>query len=374
MATLTYLTTTYFDFGALKRLPKALSGLGIKRPLIATDLGLRQAGILAKVEAAIGGPATVFDRTPENPTEAAVMDAVGFYRQERCDGIVAVGGGSPIDLGKAVALMVMSDRPLLAYAGVSRGKVGKVAPLVAIPTTAGTGSEVSVGILIIVADGRKLTFIADEFIPKIAICDPEPTIGLPPRLTAATGMDAVTHCIEAILSPVVNPPAEAIGLDGLERAIGTGYLVRAVADGSDREARWHMMMAATEGAMAFVKGLGAVHAMSHSAGRLGGLTLHHGTLNAVILPHVLRFNHAAAGAKYSRIGRTMGLDAGADIAAAVEELNRQIGLPASLGALGVTPAHIPELVEHAVGDIAGATNPRPLAREDYWLLFAQAIG
>ena len=140
--------------------------------------------------------------------------------------------------------------------------------MVAIPTTAGTGSEVSVGFIVIVDDGRKLTFVADAFVPKVAICDPEMTIGLPPRLTAATGMDAVSHCIEAVLSPVDNPPAEAVGLDGLERAVGAGNLVRAVADGGDRMARWHMMMAATEGAMAFVKGLGAVHAMSHSAGRL----------------------------------------------------------------------------------------------------------
>jgi alcohol dehydrogenase class IV len=135
-----------------------------------------------------------------------------------------------------------------------------------------------------------------------------------------------------------------------------------------------MMMAATEGAMAFVKGLGAVHAMSHSAGRLAGLSLHHGTLNAILLPHVLRFNQDAARAKYGRIRRAMGLAADADLAAAIEGLNRRIGLPEGLGALGVTPAHIPELVEHAVGDIAGATNPRPLAREDYRLLFAQAIG
>ncbi len=191
------------------------------------------------------------------------------------------------------------------------------------------------------------------------ICDPELTIGLSPRLTAATGMDAVTHCIEAILSPAVNPPAEAIGLDGLERAIGAGNLVRAVVDGGDREARWHMMMAATEGAMAFIKGLGAVHAMSHSAGRLGGLSLHHGTLNAVILPHVLRFNQDAAAAKYGRIRRAMGLGADADLAVAIEDLNRQVGLPASLGVLGVTPAHIPELVEHALGDIAGATKRTP---------------
>lgn len=374
MATLSYLTTTYFDFGAIKRLPKVLAGLGVKRPMLATDRGLVEAGLVERARQAVGATLTVFDATPENPTDRAVMDAVAFYRENNCDGIVALGGGSPIDLGKAVALMVKSERPLLDYAGISRGKNFGVAPLVAIPTTAGTGSEVSVGFILIVEDGRKLTFIADAFVPKAAICDPELTIGLPAHLTAATGMDAVTHCVEAILSPSVNPPAEAIGLDGLERAIGAGNLVRAVADGSDREARWQMMMAATEGAMAFVKGLGAVHAMSHSAGRLGGLSLHHGTLNAVLLPHALRFNESAAHSAYSRIRKAMGLAPDADIAAAIEKLNQQIGLPSTLGALGIGRAHIPELVDHALADIATATNPRPVSAEHYRQLFADAIG
>lgn len=374
MATLSYLTTTYFDFGAIKRLPRVLAGLGVKRPMLATDRGLVEAGLVERVRDAIGATLTVFDGTPENPTERAVMDAVAFYRENNCDGIVAFGGGSPIDLGKAVALMVKSDRPLLDHAGVSRGKSCEVAPLVAIPTTAGTGSEVSVGFILIVKDGRKLTFIADAFVPKAAICDPELTIGLPARLTAATGMDAVTHCMEAILSPTVNPPAEAIGLDGLERAIGAGNLVRAVADGGDRDARWQMMMAATEGAMAFVKGLGAVHAMSHSAGRLSGLSLHHGTLNAVLLPHALRFNESAAHSGYRRIRSAMGLAPDADLAMAIEKLNRQIGLPSTLGALGIGRAQIPELVEHALADIATATNPRPVTAEDYRQLFAAAIG
>ena len=179
--------------------------------------------------------------------------------------------------------------------------------------------------------------------------------------------------IEAVLSPAVNPPADAVGLDGLARAVGQGNLARAVADGSDREARWQMMMAATEGAMAFVKGVGAVHAMSHSAGRLPGLRLHHGTLNAVLLPIVLRFNKGAAPEKYARIAAAMGLAAGADVAAAIEALNRQIGLPSSLTELGVTAEDIPQLVEHAVADLAGATNPRPVAAEDYRRMFEEAL-
>jgi 4-hydroxybutyrate dehydrogenase len=374
MATLSYLTTTLFDFGAIARLGKGLQRLGIKRPLIATDRGVADAGILAKVDEAIGGAAAAFDATPANPTESAVMDAAALYRESGADGVIALGGGSPIDLGKATALMVESDEPLLHYAGVARGKVAAVAPLIAVPTTAGTGSEVSSGFIVIVEDGRKLTFIAEEFIPKLAICDPSLTLGLPPLLTAATGMDAVCHAIEAVLSPAVNPPADAVGLDGLARAVGQGNLARAVADGSDREARWQMMMAATEGAMAFVKGLGAVHAMSHSAGRLPGLRLHHGTLNAVLLPIVLRFNKNAAPEKYARIAVAMGLAADADVAAAIEMLNRRIGLPSSLGATGVTREHIPQLVDHALADLAGATNPRPVEAGDYRRMFEEAVG
>lgn len=375
MATLSYLTTTHFDFGALKRLPKVLAALGVRRPMIATDAGVVAVGLAARVAAAIGSqPVPLFDGTPENPTEAAVMAAVAHYRDAGADGIVAVGGGSAIDLAKAAALMVNSDRPLIDYAGVARSKVGSVARLVAIPTTAGTGSEVSVGFIIIVADGRKLTFIADAFIPRVAICDPELTLGLPPLLTAATGMDAVTHCIEAVLSPAVNPPAEAIAIDGLERAVGAGHLVGAFQNGQDRDARWHMMMAATEGAMAFVKGLGAVHAMSHAAGRIPDMRLHHGTLNAVLLPTVLRFNRGPeTEAKYRRIAVAMGAAPDADPAALVLNLNQRLRLPGSLGAMGVTADHVPALVEHALGDLAGMTNPRKATADDYERLFREAV-
>lgn len=235
--------------------------------------------------------ATVYDDTPENPTEEAVLAALTLYREARRDGVVCIGGGSPMDLGKGVALLVDHHGPLAQYAMTAGGgeKIGPVPPLVAVPTTAGTDSEVSVGSVIITADGRKLTIVSEHLIPKVAICDPELTLGLPARLTAATGMDAMTHCIESVLSPLVNPPAEAVGLDGLRRGIHEGSLERAVADGSDRDARWNMMVASTEVAMAFIKGLGAVRSMSHACGRVKELRLHHKPLNAVILPTVLRF-------------------------------------------------------------------------------------
>lgn len=375
MAILSYLTTTHFDFGAIRILPKELERLGVRRPLIATARGVRAAGLLDAILDAVPGSRDfpVFDETPGNPTEAAALAAFELYRSNGCDGVIGVGGGSSMDLGKAVALLAGSGASLDRYDPLAGGarRIDRVAPVVAIPTTSGTGSEVSVGFVIVMKDGRKLTFASPKMIPSVAICDPELTLGLPAVLTAATGMDAVTHCIEAILSPVVNPPAEGIGYDGLRRA--WQHIEAAVYDGADRTARWNMMMASTEGAMAFVKGLGAVHSMSHAAGRLPDLKLHHGTLNAVILPTILRFNALAAPDKYARMAEAMGLPAGADLAEAVLARNAIIGLPEGLRAMGVTEAMIPELVPHAVADLSSRTNPRAVDAEIYPDLFRVAL-
>lgn len=239
MAILNYLTTTHFDFGAIRMLPKELERLGIHRPLIATDRGVRAAGLLDTVLGVIPGASSIpiFDDTPGNPTEVAALAAFDLYRSNECDGVIGLGGGSSMDLGKAVALLAGSGGSLDRYDPLTGGarRIDRVAPVIAIPTTSGTGSEVSVGFVIVMQDGRKLTFASPKMIPSVAICDPELTLGLPAALTAATGMDAVTHCIEAILSPVVNPPAEGIGYDGLRRA--WRHIERAVHDGSDREAR-----------------------------------------------------------------------------------------------------------------------------------------
>lgn len=251
MATLTYLTTTHFDFGAIHKIPAELRRAGIMKPFIATDAGVRVAGLIDHVTGALGRdlPISLFDGTPGNPTEAAVLKAFDQYTLDRCDGVLAVGGGSAMDLGKAVALLAGSGGPLAQYDPLAGGakRIKSVAPLVAVPTTAGTGSEVSVGFVIIVDDGRKLTFASPLFIPKAAICDPELTLGLPKGMTAATGMDAITHCIEAFLAPTVNPPADGVALDGLWR--GWRHLPDAVKDGKDRDARWQMMMCSTEGAL-----------------------------------------------------------------------------------------------------------------------------
>ena len=245
--------------------------------------------------------------------------------------------------------------------------------MIAIPTTSGTGSEVSAGAVIIMNDGRKLILASEHLRPKAAICDPELTIGLPPILTAGSGMDALTHCIEAILSPVIDPPAEAVGLDGVERVIKGNNLIKAVKDGNDKEARWNMMMASTEGAMAFSKGLGAVHSMSHALGANQKLRLHHGTLNGVILPTILRFNKDYVGDKYLKIAKAMGKSESADLASEIEKLNNKIGLPEGLKEMGVTEDMIPDLVNHSMTAPSNATTPRLPTQTEWEKLFIEAM-
>ena len=375
MATLTYLTTTHFDFGSIQNLNTELGKAGITRVFIATDAGVRAAGLVDKVTDALEDdlPISIFDETPGNPTEAAVTKAFEQYTADGCDGVLAVGGGSAMDLGKAVALLAGSGGPLAQYDPLAGGGqlVKAVAPILAVPTTAGTGSEVSVGFVIIMDDGRKLTFASPLFIPKAAICDPELTLGLPGTMTAATGMDAITHCIEAFLTPGINPPADGVALDGLWR--GWRHLPEAVKNGQDREARWQMMMCSTEGALSFIKGLGAVHAMSHAAGRIARLNLHHGTLNAVFLPAVLRFNAPECGDKYERLRLAIGLASGADLADAVAAMNADIGLPAGLGAMGVEEDDIPELIAYAQKDLSARTNPRQASADDFEMMIRQSL-
>ena len=214
---------------------------------------------------------------------------------------------------------------------------------------------------------------SNHLVPNAAICDPELTLGLPPVLTAGAGMDALTHCIEAVLSPMDDPPAEAIGLDGVERIIRKESLIRACEDGQDKDARWNMMMASTEGAMAFSKGLGAVHSMSHAVGADQELRLHHGTLNGVILPTILRFNKDHVGDKYARISRAMGKDESTDLAEEIEKLNEKIGLPSGLSAMGVTEDMIPNLVAHSMTDPSNMTTPRLPSQKEWEKLFLEAM-
>jgi 4-hydroxybutyrate dehydrogenase len=375
MATITYLTRIEFDFGATKLLPDLVRELGITKPLIVTDPFLAESDILKQISQLLQQTAPVlFPNTPQNPTEAAVESAVKIYQANGCDGVIAVGGGSSIDLAKGVALLATHDGPLEQYAVILGGLnkiTAKVAPVIAIPTTAGTGSEVGRGALISLDDGRKLGFISPHLIPKIALCDPLLTIGLPPRLTAATGMDALTHCIETFLSPRVNPPADAIALDGAQRA--AKWIEIAFKDGQNQEARWNMMMASLQGGLTFQKGLGAVHSMSHPLGGLKNLTLHHGTLNALILPAVLRFNREYCKEKLQTLEQCLGIDSEIKLEDYIANLNQRLGLPISLSAMGVTRDMLPQMIEGAFKDHSTATNPRPLNKEDFVYLFDQVF-
>ncbi len=375
MAQMNYLTQCTFDFGAVAQLPRVLGAHGVKRPFVVTDPGLKANGLLDRLLAALTEPpAGVFTDTPANPTESASAAAAGAYREAGADGIVAFGGGSSMDLAKAVGLMATHEGPFERLGASLRGMkhIGKIPPLVAVPTTAGTGSEVSPGAVVILDNGRKETFVSPHLVPAAAVCDPELTLGLPPLLTAATGMDAMTHCIEAVLTPVVHPPAEAIGVDGAER-IGKN-IERAVKNGADRDARWQMMMGSFEGALAFSKGLGAVHGLSHALGRIHELKLHHGTLNAVILPHALAMIGNAAEEKFARLRRALGLAPNGDLPQYIADLNARIGLPANLRAMGVTQAHFSDATrDYAVSDLATMSNAVPFDGEKYSELFARAL-
>jgi alcohol dehydrogenase class IV len=375
MALIQYLTRIQFDFGALALLPAELALLGVKRPLLVTDPGIRASDLFDRVKENLPSGHAVYDQTPANPTESAVLAALKLYRDADCDGLVALGGGSAMDLAKGARLLATHPEPLVQYAFIENG-AAKIKPampaMAAIPTTAGTGSEVGRGAVIIMRDGRKLGVGSPHLIPSVALCDPELTLGLPPGLTAGTGMDAIAHCVETFIAPADYSPAEAIALDGLRRA--SRHIERAVADGGDREARWNMMMAAMEGAMAFQKGLGAVHALSHPLGSLEDLKLHHGTLNAIFLPPVLRFNRPSIGDKWERLGEAMGLKPGADVAAAIAALNARLGLPTTLRAMGVPAQVMPAMAEAATRDHCNPTNPRAASKDDYLALLREAMG
>ena len=382
MARIFYITQIEIDFGAVRLLPAECERYGMRRPLVVSDAGVRAAGVLQQALDALGAtPHAVFDGTPSNPTEAAIRAAVAVYRDAGCDGLVAVGGGSSIDLAKGVAIAATHEGPLAHYATIEGGspRIGpQVAPLIAVPTTAGTGSEVARGAILIVDDGRKLGFHSWHLVPKIALLDPELTLRLPPGLTAATGMDAIAHCMETFMAPAPNPPADGIALDGLAR--GWAHIEHATADGSDREARWQMMSASMQGALAFQKGLGCVHSLSHS---LGGVNpkLHHGTLNAVFLPAVVRFNAAAPSIRderrLQRMAQAMGLagcdDAGHAVADAISAMNGRLGLPGGLAAMGVGAELFERVIDGALADHCHKTNPVLATRDDYHRMLAQSM-
>ena len=378
MAFINYVTQIQFDFGAVKLLRQECARVGISKPLIVTDPGVKAAGILQKALDALGDlPHAVFDQTPSNPTEAAVRAAAEIYKAQGCDGLIAVGGGSAIDCAKGVAIAATHEGPLSHYATIEGGSPRiseRVAPLIAVPTTSGTGSEVARGAIIIVDDHRKLGFHSWHLVPKAAICDPELTFGLPPLLTAATGMDAIAHCMETFMAAPFNPPADGIALDGLTR--GWAHIERATRNGQDGEARRQLMSASMQGAMAFQKGLGCVHSLSHS---LGGVNprLHHGTLNAMFLPAVVRFNAEAETVqredRLNRMAHAMGLSSGSDIPDAIRDMSARLGLPSGLSAMGVEAAQFSAVIDGALKDHCHATNPRIASAQDYEQLLSSSM-
>jgi alcohol dehydrogenase class IV len=355
---LSYLTDIYFGRGAAAAVTELLERFDVARPLVVTDATLLALGLPHRL--GLGG-AAVFAGVETNPSEASLRACLARYREAGCDGVVAVGGGASLDLAKLAAMMVVHEPPLEQYA-ILRGGTARIRaalpPVLAVPTTAGSGSEVGRAALLRLDSGRKLGFLSPLLLPRAAVCDPELTLSVPAKLTAATGMDAISHCVETFLSTRPNAVADAIALEGLGR--GWRAIRRAVADGADLGAREQMMQCSLMGGLAFQKGLGAVHSLSHPLGALGGARLHHGTLNALFLPPVLRFNLEACRPKMETLARAIGVSAGTEVPDAFERLLGELGLPRRLRELGVAREALEALAPLAAEDHCSATNPRPL--------------
>ncbi|WP_158741896.1 iron-containing alcohol dehydrogenase [Acidisphaera sp. L21] len=371
VTTLQFNTTVRFGRGARSLLPGELRALGIGRPLVVTDRGVIAAGVLALALGDLRGD--VFNATPANPTEDSTALALAQYREADADGIIGIGGGAALDLAKAVAVMAGSppghEGTLWEYCNrhAAPRPIQSPPPLILLPTTAGSGSEVGRSAVIIFRNGIKAG-IGCPRIVSLAICDPDLTLTLPPGMTAATGMDALSHCVETFCSPTINPPVDAIVLDGLARL--SAAITLATANGSDHAARWDMMMGALEGAIGFQKGMGAVHSLSHALGPLG---FHHGTLNAVLLPPVMAANQDVLGDKLGRLRTAMRLPIDADIPEAFAALNASLGLPSGLGAMGFDRSMIPAIALAAMDDNAHRTNPQPLGPLDYEAILNHAL-
>ncbi len=360
--------------GALARLPGELSRLAIRRPLVVTDPGVAKAGLCERVLAVLAGAGlrcARFEDVQPNPTDRDASEGLAAYRAGDCDGLVAIGGGSSIDAAKLVQVLTTHPPPLSRYddaAGGDRFLKDDMPPLVAIPTTAGTGSEVGrSGVATLPETGRKTVIFSPFLMPRVALCDPELTLGLPPGLTAWTGMDAFTHALEAYLATGFHPLADAVAIDAIQRVVRA--LPAAFHDGKDLAARTDMMIAAIEGAMAFQKGLGASHALAHALTPISGV--HHGLANAIVLPEVVRWNRPAAAPRLARVAIAMGEpERGSEEALSeraverVRTLARDLGIPARLRDAGVEEHHLPLIARKAFEDASHRTNPRTCGEGD----------
>ena len=373
-----YPTAIRFGAGRIAELAEACAAAGIKKPLLVTDKGLASLPITAAaldlMDAAGLGRAMFADVDP-NPTEINLAAGVAAYKAGGHDGVIAFGGGSGLDLGKAVAFMAGQTRPVWDYEDIgdwwTRADAAAIAPIVAVPTTAGTGSEVGrASVLTNSVTHEKKIIFHPRILPSVVISDPELTVGMPKAITAGTGMDAFAHCLEAYCSPHFHPMSAGIALEGMR--LVKDYLPRAYADGTDIEARGQMMAAAAMGAVAFQKGLGAIHALSHPIGAVHHT--HHGTTNAVVMQPVLRFNRAAIEARIEQAAAYLGIDGGFDgFYAFVGELNATLGIPANLTALGVTNPDLEALTASALQDPSTGGNPVEMTAENTRKLLEECL-
>ena len=368
-------TTVVFGNGAIATLGDHIKRIGATRALVVCDPGVVKAGIAERVKKVLEGagiPALVFDHVDPNPIEPNVLEGVAAFKAHQADVIVSVGGGSPLDVGKLVALKVTHDRPLNEYddaTGGDRFITSNIPPIINVPTTAGTGSEVGrSGVVTLKATGRKTVIFSPFLMAKAAILDPELTVSMPPRVTAATGFDALTHCIEAYLSLGDHPMADGIALSGIE--LCAKHLPRAVEAGADLVARGAMMKAAMMGAVAFQKGLGVCHSLAHPLS--SEKNLHHGLANALCLPAVCDFNNAAVPDRIERVRRLVDVNA-TSLSNALRAMREKIGLPNGLSAEGVTKADIPKLADKAMQDACHTSNPRPVTRDDMVKLYELSL-
>jgi 4-hydroxybutyrate dehydrogenase len=360
--------------GALSRLCAHVTRLGIKRPLVVTDPGVVKAGVAQRIYAELERadlPFARFEEVQANPTDQDADRGLAAYRKGGCDGIIALGGGSSLDAAKLVQVLTTHEPPLSRYDDAKGGDQyvkDDMPPLIAIPTTAGTGSEVGrSGVATLPDTGRKTVIFSPYLLPKVALCDPELTVGLPPHLTAATGMDAFTHCLEAYLAAGFHPLADAVAIDGIHRVARS--LPVAFREGDNLVARTDMMIAAMQGAMAFQKGLGACHALAHALTPLSNL--HHGLANAIVLPAVMEFNRGVSTARLARVAVAMGASSMSrdEVLASsaidrVRKLNAELGLPARLRDAGVREQDLPQIAAKAFEDASHLSNPRRCIEED----------
>ncbi|MCC7320902.1 MAG: iron-containing alcohol dehydrogenase [Rubellimicrobium sp.] len=373
-----YPTAIKFGPGRIREIGAACAQAGIRRPLLVTDRGLATLPVTARTldlmeEAGLGR--AIFADVDPNPNEKNLEAGVAAYRAGGHDGVIAFGGGSGLDLAKMVAFMHGQTRPVWDFEDIgdwwTRADASVIAPIIAVPTTAGTGSEVGrASVITNSATHQKKIIFHPRVLPTVVISDPELTVGMPRAITAGTGMDAFAHCLEAYSSPFFHPMSQGIALEGL-RLVNT-YLPRAYADGTDLEARAQMLAAAAMGAVAFQKGLGAIHALSHPVGAHYGT--HHGTTNAVVMPACLDFNRAAIEQRIEAAAAYLGIAGGFDgFRARVVELNTLFGFPGGLAAMGVDAAQIPTLAAEAIEDPSAGGNPAKMTLENTIALFEAAM-